>query len=100
MQPSPGPAWASPAVATPEPEVKDSVMADGDDEGWISVDKSKDKGRRSSSSPLRSSRRSESGGGAWGSGGSAGARSGGATPNSNPCLYPQPLPLPPTLTQP
>ena len=78
MQPSPGPAWASPAVATPEPEVKDSVMADGDDEGWISVDKSKDKGRRSSSSPLRSSRRSESGGGAWGSGGSAGARSGGA----------------------
>lgn len=54
MQPSPGPAFA-----TPEPEVTDSVMADGDDEGWISVSKDKDKGRRSSSSPLRSSRRTE-----------------------------------------
>ena len=35
-------------------------MADGDDEGWISVTpKEKSKGKRSPSSPLRSSRRSE-----------------------------------------
>lgn len=56
LQPSPGP-----AIATPEPEVKDSVMADGDDEGWISVTpKDKNKSKRSPSSPLRSSRRSAS----------------------------------------
>jgi len=83
----------SPAFASPEPAVGDAVMADGDDEGWISVSKTKDKdkGRRSSTSPLRSAR--SAGGSAWGSGSSTGGhlRSGGSASSAAARVPPSPV---------